>query len=158
MIQYTILFSFLMLVAFGAMQCTGPSNDLVIEGVLSNLPQGANAKIYLDKVTPNENILLQNMDLSADGKFAFNIPAESTDKDIFRLRVNNKTLFVSNEDDAKSIVINADMNTTRQVNYTVEGSPASTMMADLYGKISGLSVNANDFKQAVESAYPYSAA
>ncbi len=159
----TSLFVFLFGISLLFTQCKSEggsataSNALSISGTVKNVPQ-ANSIIFLEKIMAQQNIAIANQPISADGSFAFSVPSDAGGE-LYRLRANNKTVFVSTEDNSKDIKLAIDLGGQRGAKYTVEGSAASQAMQQLYDKILSLQVNANSFKQAIETGkYPYSMA
>ncbi|MEO0732097.1 MAG: TlpA disulfide reductase family protein [Bacteroidota bacterium] len=127
--------------------CSGAPEGTLIKGELAN---AANLKVYLDKVSINgANEVLANAPIDAEGTFALGF-LEPLDPGVYQLRVGAQKALLTLEEGDQKVVVEGDLSTFGNYDFTVEGSAASAELATTMNELSKKSVTVDELKTKVE--------
>lgn len=156
--NFNVFIVLLLGIAVGFVQCAGTgsqdaSSGLTIEGVVENIQPNQSLYIFLDQIetrrfNPIENQAVKN------GSFKFNIEPSETPV-VYQVRLGNKKLFFSNEDNSKHIKLTFDALDMNQTNYEISGSPSGAVAKDMYKAFMSQMVKPNNNAQnLVKGQFP----
>lgn len=113
-----------------AVGCTMTSCFSGKEGTISGKIKGAEGKtIYLESFANNRSIFTDSTVVGSDGSFSI-IPAQSLEKDFYRVFISEKEFATVITDSTECPVITADLSDFEKT-LKVNGSPDSEMLRDL---------------------------
>lgn len=142
------LYTLILFVALSFTQWSCAPSGQSVEGSLAN---AQNLQVFLDQVVMGKaNTVIGKTDLDANGNFAMNFETPLT-PGIYNFRIGAKRVNLFFDGTERKVVINGDLNTIQQYNFTVTGSKTSQTLAQVMNSLVNRQYQADDIENFIDT-------
>lgn len=142
------LYTLILFIALVFTQWSCAPSGQRVEGSLTN---AQNLQVFLDQVVMGQaNTVIGKTDLDANGNFAMDFETPLA-PGIYNFRIGAKRVNLFFDGTERKVVINGDLNTIQQYNFTVSGSKTSQTLAQIMNGLVNRQYQADDIENFIDT-------
>lgn len=142
------LYTLILFIALVFTQWSCAPSGQRVEGSLTN---AQNLQVFLDQVVMGQaNTVIGKTDLDANGNFAMDFETPLA-PGIYNFRIGAKRVNLFFDGTERKVVINGDLNTIQQYNFTISGSKTSQTLAQIMNGLVNRQYQADDIENFIDT-------